>query len=527
MAEAERQLVIVVEGTAALGPYWSTIVTDYVEKITRSFCASEVPGKSLAGAPPELALIVFHTHGPFNAFCVQRSGWTKDIDAFLSWLSGISFSGRGFSEVPICEGLAEALMILQGSPNTTQNNQNNEAQKHCILVAASNPYPSRTPAYNLPIQCTDQKENIESSKGHPVADAETVAKSFAQCSVSLSVISPKQLPALKAIYNVGKRNPRDADPPVDHAKNPDFLVLLSENFMVARTALSHSLHGNVAPNQTITKFDSAPAVTMPGPTSNANPSGGTTMMGLPKIGETPLQVHVSNTGVDSLGVTNNSAMNMPIEKHPNAQQPPPKYVKIWEGTLSGIRYGHPVFICKLEGYRRGTAAETLAADWPETLEISRIIDREHMNKNYCHRAEFLVFRALNQHGFLGRLKENDLCAVIRLPSQALLLSVSDKVGRLIGWLLPGDMMVWKPPVSDHQPTMQQHQARQQQLQELQHQLQLEQQLVQQLQQELQRQLQQHMHMQPQGLLLQQPQMQHHQQQQMPLQVPSNSSSPSR
>ncbi|XP_066320889.1 mediator of RNA polymerase II transcription subunit 25-like isoform X2 [Miscanthus floridulus] len=456
-----------------------------------------------------------------------RSGWTKDIDAFLSWLSGISFSGRGFSEVPICEGLAEALMILQGSPNTTQNNQNNEAQKHCILVAASNPYPSRTPAYNLPIQCTDQKENIESSQGHPVADAETVAKSFAQCSVSLSVISPKQLPALKAIYNVGKRNPRDADPPVDHAKNPDFLVLLSENFMVARTALGHSLHGNVAPNQTITKFDSAPAVTMPGPTSNANPSGGTTMMGLPKIGETPLQVHVSNTGVDSLGVTNNSAMNMPIEKHPNAQQPPPKYVKIWEGTLSGIRYGHPVFICKLEGYRRGTAAETLAADWPETLEISRIIDREHMNKNFCHRAEFLVFRALNQHGFLGRLKENDLCAVIRLPSQALLLSVSDKVGRLIGWLLPGDMMVWKPPVSDHQPTMQQHQARQQQLQELQHQLQLEQQLVQQLQQELQGQLQQHMHMQPQGLLLQQPQMQHHQQQQMPLQVPSNSSSPSR
>ncbi|XP_066320890.1 mediator of RNA polymerase II transcription subunit 25-like isoform X3 [Miscanthus floridulus] len=458
MAEAERQLVVVVEGTAALGPYWSTIVTDYVEKITRSFCASEVPGKSLAGAPPELALIVFHTHGPFNAFCVQRSGWTKDIDAFLSWLSGISFSGRGFSEVPICEGLAEALMILQGSPNTTQNNQNNEAQKHCILVAASNPYPSRTPAYNLPIQCTDQKENIESSQGHPVADAETVAKSFAQCSVSLSVISPKQLPALKAIYNVGKRNPRDADPPVDHAKNPDFLVLLSENFMVARTALGHSLHGNVAPNQTITKFDSAPAVTMPGPTSNANPSGNF----------------------------------------------------IWD-----------------KGYRRGTAAETLAADWPETLEISRIIDREHMNKNFCHRAEFLVFRALNQHGFLGRLKENDLCAVIRLPSQALLLSVSDKVGRLIGWLLPGDMMVWKPPVSDHQPTMQQHQARQQQLQELQHQLQLEQQLVQQLQQELQGQLQQHMHMQPQGLLLQQPQMQHHQQQQMPLQVPSNSSSPSR
>jgi mediator of RNA polymerase II transcription subunit 25 len=43
---------------------------------------------------------------------VQRSGWTKDIDAFLSWLSGISFSGGGFSEVPICDGLAEALMVV-------------------------------------------------------------------------------------------------------------------------------------------------------------------------------------------------------------------------------------------------------------------------------------------------------------------------------------------------------------------------------------------------------------------------------
>lgn len=35
MAAEERRLVIAVEGTAALGPYWSTIVGDYVEKIVR------------------------------------------------------------------------------------------------------------------------------------------------------------------------------------------------------------------------------------------------------------------------------------------------------------------------------------------------------------------------------------------------------------------------------------------------------------------------------------------------------------
>ncbi|KAF8711528.1 hypothetical protein HU200_028971 [Digitaria exilis] len=571
---AERQLVIAVEGTAALGPYWSTIIGDYVEKIVRSFCANEVPGQKLAGAPPELALVVFHTHGPYSAFSVQRSGWTKDIDAFLSWLSRISFNGGGFSEASTCEGLAEALTILQGSPNSTQSHQNHEAQKHCILVAASNPYPLPTPVYCS--QNTDLKENTESSKEPSIADAETVAKSFAQCSVSLSVISPKQLPTLRAIYNAGKRNPRATDPSVDHAKNPYFLVLLSENFMEARTALSRPLHGNLAPNQTVTKMDTAPAVTMAGPTTNANPSvngpmmgrqpvgvggistatvkvepatippmvsapafshatpisnvasqgisalqtsspsiisqeaniandnvqehkpiinpvqqpvrpgghgsllnnlsqvrlmnstslGGATSMGLPNMGATPIQVHMSNmissgmtstssvissmsgsgqpistqqmvqstglgsfgsttstvsgnsniavssslpsiqssmgmgqsvqpvaqgglmagsqlgqggiganqnvmsglgptavssapammptpgmaqqTGVNSLGVTNNSAMNMPLGQHPNAQQQPTKYMKIWEGTLSGQRQGRPVFICKLE-----------------------------------------------------------------------------------------------------------------------------------------------------------------------------------
>ncbi|KAK3133062.1 hypothetical protein QOZ80_6AG0531580 [Eleusine coracana subsp. coracana] len=663
---AERQLVVAVEGTAALGPYWSTIVADYVEKIVRSFCASEVPGQKLAGAPPELALVVFHTHGPYSAFGVRRSGWTKDMDAFLSWLSGIAFSGGGFSEAATCEGLAEALTILQGGLNTAQNHQNHEAQKHCILVSASNPYPLPTPVYCLPIQSTDHKENNESSKEPSIADAEKVAKSFAQCSVSLSVISPKQLPTLKAIYNAGKRNPRAADPSIDHAKNPHFLVLLSENFIEARTALSRPLHGNLVPNQNITKMDSAPSVTMPGPASNANPSVNGTMMGrqpvvggittanvkvepatipamasaptfshitpisniasqgvsalqssspslisqeanivndsvheqkpnigvnpvqqpvrpgghgsflnnlsqasrlinstslggaaapmgLPNMGATPIQVHMSSmissgmtsapsvmssvagsgqpigtqqmvqstslgsfgsntstvssksniavssslaniqssmgmgqsmppiaqggisgnqnvmnglgtttmssapammptpgmaqqAGVNSLGVTNSAAMNMPIGQHPNAQQPQPsKYVKIWEGTLSGQRQGQPVFICKLEGYRSGTASEMLAADWPETMQIVRLIAQEHMNnKQYVGKADFLVFRTLNQHGFLGQLQEKKLCAVIQLPSQTLLLSVADKAGRLIGMLFPGDMVVFKP-----------------------------------------------------------------------------------
>ncbi|KAG2634301.1 hypothetical protein PVAP13_2NG195200 [Panicum virgatum] len=222
---------------------------------------------------------------------------------------------------------------------------------------------------------------------------------------------------------------------------------------------------------------------------NVSGLGPTAISSAPAMMPTPGMAQ--STGVNSLGVTNNSAMNMPIGQHLNAQQPPPKYVKIWEGTLSGQRQGQPVFICKLEGYRSGTASETLAADWPETMQIVRLIAQEHMNnKQYIGKADFLVFRTLNQHGFLGQLQEKKLCAVIQLPSQTLLLSMSDKVGRLIGMLFPGDMVVFKPQVSTQQPQMQQQQ-------QLQQQQQIQQQQLQQ---------QQHMHMKPQGLPLQQQQM---------------------
>jgi mediator of RNA polymerase II transcription subunit 25 len=59
------------------------------------------------------------------------------------------------------------------------------------------------------------------------------------------------------------------------------------------------------------------------------------------------------------------------------------------------------------------------------------------NKQYVGKADFLVFRAMSQHGFLGQLQDKKLCAVIQLPSQTLLLSVSDKACRLIGMLFPG------------------------------------------------------------------------------------------
>ncbi|KAM0058544.1 hypothetical protein Hdeb2414_s0005g00171361 [Helianthus debilis subsp. tardiflorus] len=62
----------------------------------------------------------------------------------------------------------------------------------------------------------------------------------------------------------------------------------------------------------------------------------------------------------------------------------------------------------------------LADDWPSTLLIDRLVSQDHMNSKY------------DPH-----ISAHIVCTVVRLPSQTLLLSVTDKPFRLIGMLFPG------------------------------------------------------------------------------------------
>ncbi|KAF3781629.1 Mediator of RNA polymerase II transcription subunit 25 [Nymphaea thermarum] len=767
--QEKQQLIVVVEGTAAMGPFWNIILSDYLDKIVRYFHGNELTGQKISSGNVELALVVFHAHGPYAACLVQRSGWTRDLDVFMNWLSSITFTGGGFSESAVCEGLAEALMMFH-SANLNQLPQAVEIQKHCILIAASNPHPLPTPVSLPTTQELEQKENSEVKAEGRLCDAEAVAKAFVQCHASLSVVSPKQLPKLKAIYNVAKRSSRVAEAAVDNSKNPQFLLLLSDSFVEARAALSRSGVAGLTSNQNQPKFDttnvpttmiSAPPATSissvhvpamnrapitgglippaivkvepntssslgPGPTyphvkpaiphvaspvssmqvsspavtsqeqttsadnaqelkpivggisqgmrsvgsaaANVNILNnlsqvhkvmtsasltGPSSMGIPTLGGTLMAMHMSsmlsngmssapaapaqnvfqttqsvmasmagattlggtaqvsqnvsqgslpsapsnlpgNTsigspplanmpgvvgmnlpasvgghgnlssgtqigpgaigmsqtvmggsgttslssgagtmiptpglsqpGVHSLGVNNNSSVNMAMTQSSAAMQQQSKYVKIWEGALSGQRQGQPVHICKLEGYRHVNSSESLASDWKPTMQIVRLISSDYMNnKQYLGKCDYLVFRVLNQHGFLSQLQEKKLCAVIQLPSQTLLLSVSDKPSRLIGMLFPGDMVVFKPQPSSQQQQQQQLQQQSQQQQQLQQQpQQLQPQQSQQLQH--QQQLQQHQqqqqlqqHQQQQQQIQQHQQMQQHQQQQQQMQ----------
>lgn len=68
------------------------------------------------------------------------------------------------------------------APSTTANlsRQTPDAQKHCILVAASNPHPLPTPVFAIPASSLEHTETVEVKGEICLADADTVAKSIGQ-----------------------------------------------------------------------------------------------------------------------------------------------------------------------------------------------------------------------------------------------------------------------------------------------------------------------------------------------------------
>ncbi|KAI3699136.1 hypothetical protein L2E82_43198 [Cichorium intybus] len=456
-----KKLVVAVEGTAALGPHWRTIVSGYLEKVIR--IAAKI-------AP--------------SACLVQRSGWTKNMNMFLEWLSAINFSGGGFSDAAIAEGLAEVLMMLP----SVHGSQNHE--RHCILVAASNPYPLPTPVY------------IGMHSESPLSDAETVAKYFKQCLVSLSVICPRQLSKLNAIYNAAKGNTSKIDPTIGILKNPNYLVLISESFMEARAALSQPEITNLPSSQTPIEVDVTPVSGPPQASVSPGffelqpkipPATETSTVSVMESAETisPLSTSQEMTSSRNDNVENSKSVVSAIAKitkkpssgNPNISKitnrgmtsslplksagqaesatlpetsndnvatnvgpPQQRYVKLWEGNLTVERQGQDVFITKLQAYRNTKASDSLAKDWPSTMQINRLVPEDEIknNKKPSGKVDYLVFIAMNEHStFLGRMKEKKLSLVITLPSQTLLLSVSaDKASRLVGMLLPQKI---KPP----------------------------------------------------------------------------------
>ncbi|CAM6102408.1 unnamed protein product [Calypogeia fissa] len=263
----QRQLVVVVEGTAALGPSWQLLLTEYVEKIVRTFCGFTVPGSQKhSPTTGDMALVVYTNRGTQNGCILQQTGWTSSVDVFFRWLSAIPFMGGGYGDGAVAEGLAEALLLCCPGPNVPPAPPGREFQKHVILIAASNPCRVASAVPSPPVSLPSQSNNGEFHEHWWLADADQIAQVFSLCAVSLSVVAPRQLPPLRNVFAQAKRGGRTTEStPEPQKQYAQHLVLLSDNFVEARLALHRTAVGtnSTASNGLAAKVEQQPVPTAP------------------------------------------------------------------------------------------------------------------------------------------------------------------------------------------------------------------------------------------------------------------------
>ncbi|KAL3011255.1 hypothetical protein AAZX31_07G190000 [Glycine max] len=220
-----KWLNIVVDGNSALGPYWPKIVSDYLEKIVRSFFGNS-RGEGV-NSSCEVALIMYNFNPRFGSK-VQHINWTKNVEQFLGVLPNLPFNGDNLNQHTIVEGLAQALVMFPKDSMT--KSEYLKGERHCILVATGDPV-AKSMLVNLPLL----HKGIFISGQFKTLDATfiNVAKIFVPLRVSLSIITPNPHPLFISIFSLGNGLIEGTDLITDHGKG-QLTVLLSRNFKEAQ-----------------------------------------------------------------------------------------------------------------------------------------------------------------------------------------------------------------------------------------------------------------------------------------------------
>ncbi|XP_020202306.1 mediator of RNA polymerase II transcription subunit 25-like [Cajanus cajan] len=191
----KKWLSIVVDGNSALTPSWPKIVSEYLAKIVRAFFDNS--RRQVVIPSCELGLIMYNANNSDLGYNVQFIKWTTDVDHFLGTLSRLTFNGNNENQHTIVQGLAEALVMFTRNMSVKEYFK---GERHCILVATGDPVPQKM-LVTLPTVEEGKfvVENFKILNAHFLE----VAKMFKSLEVSLSVITPKQHPMFRSIFNVG------------------------------------------------------------------------------------------------------------------------------------------------------------------------------------------------------------------------------------------------------------------------------------------------------------------------------------
>ncbi|XP_061702724.1 mediator of RNA polymerase II transcription subunit 25 isoform X1 [Syngnathoides biaculeatus] len=178
-------VVFVIEGTANLGPYFESLRKNYILPAIEFFNGGPPAETDFGGdyGGTQYGLVVFNTVDCAPESYVQCHAPTSSAFEFVSWIDSIQFMGGGAESCSlIAEGLSVALQLFDDFKKMRE--QIGQTHKVCVLLCNS-------PPYLLPA--------VE-SVSYTGCTADNLVKIIRDRGIHFSVVAPRKLPALRALF---------------------------------------------------------------------------------------------------------------------------------------------------------------------------------------------------------------------------------------------------------------------------------------------------------------------------------------
>ncbi|KAM6904408.1 mediator of RNA polymerase II transcription subunit 25 isoform 2-T2 [Xenentodon cancila] len=204
-------VVFVIEGTANLGPYFESLRKNYILPAIEYFNGGPPAETDFGGdyGGTQYGLVVFNTVDCAPESYVQCHAPTSSAFEFVSWIDSIQFMGGGAESCSlIAEGLSVALQLFDDFKKMRE--QIGQTHKVCVLLCNS-------PPYLLPA--------VE-SVSYTGCTADNLVKIIRDKGIHFSVVAPRKLPALRALFEWASPVGGAVEPLPDYSQDPFHMVLI-------------------------------------------------------------------------------------------------------------------------------------------------------------------------------------------------------------------------------------------------------------------------------------------------------------
>lgn len=204
-------VVFVIEGTANLGPYFESLMKNYILPAIEYFNGGPPAETDFGGdyGGTQYGLVVFNTVDCAPESYVQCHAPTSSAFEFVSWINNIQFMGGGAESCSlIAEGLSVALQLFDDFKKMRE--QIGQTHKVCVLLCNS-------PPYLLPA--------VE-SVSYTGCTADNLVKIIRDKGIHFSVVAPRKLPALRALFDRASPVGGAVEPLQDYSQEAFHMVLV-------------------------------------------------------------------------------------------------------------------------------------------------------------------------------------------------------------------------------------------------------------------------------------------------------------